>query len=92
MIGSLLPKGAGTKVEPIPTAAVPGPMLYSADALRTVGAITDWLGCELRRRALDIARSEGRTMVTGDDVWSAYDRIAWSGDGRASGEAMTNQI
>jgi histone H3/H4 len=55
------------------------PMLYSAESLRTIKALSERLGQALKRRALDRAKREGRNLVTAPDVWMALDEINQDG-------------
>jgi histone H3/H4 len=46
-------------------------MLYSPESLRTVDAIMERARQELKFRALNLAKQDGRNLVTDDDVWKA---------------------
>ena len=77
-MGQSFPEGKESRVE----ALEPGepaddrrPMLYSAEALRTIEAIRERLGRVLKEHALGRAKQTGRRLVTDDDVWAALDSI-----------------
>jgi hypothetical protein len=50
------------------TGPEPTPMFYSAESLRLADDIGDRIRRLLKDGALDLARREGRTSVTADDV------------------------
>jgi hypothetical protein len=51
------------------------PMLYSAESLKMIEAIRERLGQVLSQHALDLAKQDGRRLVTDDDVLAALDRL-----------------
>jgi hypothetical protein len=77
-MGKPIPEGLGFRVEafdPGEAVADRRPMLYSAEALKTIESIRERLGQVLKQHALDLAKRNGRNLVTDDDVWEALDSI-----------------
>lgn len=50
-------------------------MLYSADSRAVVDHLSDQLRKILKRRALELAKSDHRRLITDDDVWNAFDQV-----------------
>ena len=61
-----------------PSTGPPRSIGYSADCMNTIGWLGERLQRMLMRSALAIARSDGRTLVTGDDVFAALDQLGLS--------------
>jgi histone H3/H4 len=66
------------------------PMLYSAEAREAIYSIEDRIGRALTQHALDLAKRDGRNLITAADVWGAFDDIDVAGlfahpDEKASG-------
>lgn len=77
-MGQSLSENTGSRVdalEPGEPSADRRPMLYSAEALRTVEAIREHIGLALKQRALDRAKRSCRDLVTDDDVWAALESL-----------------
>jgi histone H3/H4 len=79
-MGRSISEGMGFRVEALTReeAASRRPMLFSAEALKTIEALREKLGRVLRQEALELARKNGRELITDDDVWEALDRIGLS--------------
>ncbi len=55
-----------------------GPMLYSASALRLIENFKDDLGRFVKQSAIDLAKLQGRALVTDDDVVAIIDQLDWT--------------
>lgn len=55
------------------------PMLYSAASLRAVEDLRDGFGRELKRRAIEMARGDGRDTVDEADVLEAFKGMGLAG-------------
>ncbi len=51
------------------------PMLYSAESLKMTEAIRQRLGEVLKQHALDLAKQNGRRLVTHDDILAALESL-----------------
>ena len=53
-------------------------ILFDSDYVNTVEFLQGRLSRMLRQSALDAARREGKTLLTGDDAFEALDRLGLS--------------
>jgi hypothetical protein len=77
VMGRSVPEGTNFRVEALEPSKAPDnrPMLYSAEAMKAMEEIRERLGRTLKQHALDLAKRDGRKLVTEDDIWSALENL-----------------
>ena len=55
------------------------PIMYSGSASQLIEAIKYRFGRKLRRLAVEEAKSEGRSLISDDDIWEAAEKLVGPG-------------
>lgn len=62
------------EVDP-PETPLPGAILYAYDAFALIETLRAWVGRRITDLAVAAVKREGRTTVTEEDIWAAFDNL-----------------